>query len=105
MAEAPQSQTPATPPPRTSLAVRGEYNNTLFQVGVAQRAIYEKEREIKIYQETLDKLHLEFNQLVQQEQKTAEAVAKAKAEAAAKETPATTPPALAVVPSEAQQNA
>jgi hypothetical protein len=69
--------------PRTSKDVQAEYNNLLFRVGVATRAIYEQERELKMLGESLDKLQVEYNTLATAERK-AEAEAKA-ATAKAKE--------------------
>lgn len=74
-----------SPKPRTSQDVQSDFNNLAFRAGHLQKDIYTKERDLKMFNETLDTLQIEYNKLKQQEDAVAKAVADSEA-AKAKDT-------------------
>lgn len=65
---------------RTSQDVQSDFNNLAFRAGHLQHDIFTKEKDLKMFNDTLVSLQVEYNQVKQQE----DAIAKATAEASAK---------------------
>jgi len=64
--------------PRTSEDIKSEFNNLAFRAGHLQHDIYTKEKDLKMFNDTLASLQVEYNSVKQQEDLVAKAVAEAK---------------------------
>lgn len=71
-----QDQAPAK---RASVDVQSDFNNLAFRAGHLQFEISCKEKDLKMFNDTLINLQIEYNTLKQQEDSVAKAVASAKA--------------------------
>lgn len=72
---------------RTSKDIQTEFNNIAFRAGHLQHDIWTKEKDLKMFNDTLASLQVEYNQVKQQEDSVAKALADAKAADAATKTP------------------
>lgn len=59
---------------RTSTDVQSDYNNLAFRAGHLQLEIFNKQKEIKLFNETLESLRLEFTKLKNEEDEAAKTV-------------------------------
>ncbi len=64
---------------KTSKDIQSDFNNLAFRAGHLQHDIYNKEKELKMFNESLRDLQVEYNKVKQEEDLVAKAVAEAQA--------------------------
>lgn len=63
---------------RTTKDIQEEFNNLAFRAGHLQHDIFNKEKDLKVFNDTLQSLQLEYNQVKQQEDSVVKALSEAK---------------------------